>query len=270
MENFNTINTSLCESTNRIQLGLLCFGHAKVGTEWNGKIYNPIHSRLYYIADGGSYIITDENDRIELQKGNWYLLPSGCSFTYGCDSFMEHIYFHLKLYDVDGFDLLRKFSSPVRYCDENADIDFFIEKSRSFNITDGLKVHNCVYSVLLSIIEKYDLNLKSRKFSPCIEKAMEYIQRNLSAQLTVEEIASYAYVSKSALTKKFKQELSMSITNYVYDTLMFEAGQLLSQSNLSVASVSEKLGFSDQFYFSKRFKSKFGMSPRVYRRISPM
>lgn len=270
MQKFNAINTSLCESTNRIRLGLLCFGHAKVGTEWNGKIYNPVHSRLYYIVNGSSYIITDQNDKIELEKGNWYLLPSGCSFVYGCNDFMEHIYFHLKLYDVDGIDLLRKFSSPVRLTPQINTADFFIDKIRSYDIADGLKIHHTVYSVLLSILEKYDLILKNRKFSPCVEKAIEYIRRNLSAQLTVEEIAAYAYVSKSTLTKKFNQELSMSITNYVYDTIMFEAGQLLSQSNMSVLAVSERLGFSDQFYFSKRFRAKFGMSPREYRKISPV
>ena len=267
MEHFNTINNALCESISHIRLSLLCFGHAKVNTEWNGKIYNPIHSRLYYITDGCSYVITDRNDKIKLEKGNWYLLPSGCSFTYGCDDYMEHIYFHLKLSDVDGLDLLRKFLSPVRFSSDDIGADFFIKNLLSFNIIDGLKIHNSIYSVLLSLIEKYDLNLKSRKFSPCVKKAIEYIRRNLSAQLSVEEIASYAYVSKSTLTKKFHNELSMSITNYVYDSLMFKAGQLLLQSNLSVSSVSEKLGFSDQFYFSKRFKAKFGMSPREYRKI---
>lgn len=267
MHEINIINTVLCENTNRIQLGLLCFGHAKVGSEWNGRIFNPVHSRLYYIADGNSYIVTADNDRINLEKGSWYLLPSGCSFVYGCDNSMEHIYFHLKLHDMDGMDLLRKFSSPVRLTAHTENTDFFISKLQSSNVLDGMTIHNKVYSVLLDMLAKYDLNLKSKEFSPCVTKAISYIRRNLSAQLTVDEIASHAFVSKSTLTKKFHKELSMSVTGYIYDTIMFEAGQLLSQSDMSVFAVSAKFGFSDQFYFSKRFKSKFGMSPREYRKM---
>ena len=52
---------------------------------------------------------------------------------------------------------------------------------------------------------------------------------------------------------------------YINDTIMFEAGQLLLKTGLSVLAVSEKYGFSDQFYFSRRFKEKFGMSPLKYR-----
>ena len=267
MHEINNINTALCEKASRTNLGLLCFGHAKVGTEWNGKIYNSIHSRLYYIISGNAYIITSSNDKIIFEPGCWYLIPSGCSFVYGCDESMEHLYFHLKLHDVDGIDLANKFSSPVRWQSEKDNSDFFIKLLPSDNILNGMKVHNQVYSILISIIEKYDLNLKSKELSPCVTKAIRYIRQHLSAQLEVEEIARYAYVSKSTLTKKFNKELSMSVINYVYDTIMFEAGQLLSNSNMSVFAVSEKFGFTDQFYFSKRFKAKFGMSPREYRKM---
>ena len=267
MHEINNINTSLCEKASRIKLGLLCFGHAKVGTEWNGKIYNSIHSRLYYIISGSAYIITSSNDKIVFEPGCWYLIPSGCSFTYGCDESMEHLYFHLKLHDVDGLDLLNNFPSPVRWETADDNSRFFIGLLPSDSILSSMKIHNEVYSILISILEKYDLNLKDREFSPCVRKAIRYIKQHLSAQLEVDEIAKHAYVSKSTLTKKFNKELSMSVINYVYDAIMFEAGQLLSNSDMSVFAVSEKLGFSDQFYFSKRFKAKFGMSPREYRKM---
>lgn len=267
MHELNNINTVLCEKANRIKLGLLCFGHAKVGKEWNGKIYNSIHSRLYYIVNGNAYIITANNDKIVFEPGYWYLIPSGCSFVYGCDTSMEHLYFHLKLHDVDGLDLLSKFPSPVRQKTNNDKSDFFIGLLPSDNMLNSMKIHNEVYSVLISVLEKYDLNLKNKELSPCVTKAIRYIKQHLSVQLQVDDIAKHAYVSRSTLTKKFNKELSMSIIDYIYNSIMFEAGQLLSNSNISVLAVSEKFGFSDQFYFSKRFKAKFGMSPREYRKM---
>jgi AraC-like DNA-binding protein len=47
---------------------------------------------------------------------------------------------------------------------------------------------------------------------------------------------------------------------------MFLAGQMLKNTNLTVAQVSEHLGYSEQFYFSRCFKQSFGMSPREYRK----
>ena len=93
----------------------------------------------------------------------------------------------------------------------------------------------------------------------------KYIKRHLTAQLTVSEVAEHVFVSNSTLTKRFKTELSKSVGEYINDTIMFEAGQLLLKTNLSILAVSEKYGFSDQFYFSRRFKEKFGMSPMKYR-----
>ena len=66
--------------------------------------------------------------------------------------------------------------------------------------------------------------------------------------------------------KRFKAELSKPVGEYVNDTIMFEAGQLLLKTNLSILAISEKYGFSDQFYFSRRFKEKFGVSPMKYRK----
>ncbi len=39
---------------------------------------------------------------------------------------------------------------------------------------------------------------------------------------------------------------------------------LLEQGNLLVKEVAEKVGFEDQYYFSKRFKEYFGVSPKNY------
>ncbi len=268
MNTFKKINTQLCKNTNHIRLSLLCFGHAMVDNKWQGKIYNPVHSRLYYVMNGNSTITTMSGRVVHLLKGNWYLIPSGCSFYYECENKMEHIYFHLKLHDVDGIDLLRKFNSPVSLNDTSDISDFLVHSIGSNEIYDSLKVYNDIYSVLLKIINNEQIVIKNKELSPCVERAIKYIRQNLSAQLTVDEVASIAFVSKSTLTKKFRQELSVSVANYIYDTIMFEAGQMLTQTTASVLSVSEKFCFSDQFYFSRRFKEKFGMSPREYRKVS--
>ena len=200
------------------------------------------------------------------EKEEEALLPAGCSFEYACDDQMDHVYFHLKLCGVDGIDLFRKCPAPCFVTLKDNKADFFI-KGLTFNtFAEGLKVRKEAYSILLSIIEEHNLDLKSKNLSPCVTRAVQYIKYNPTVQLTSQQIAEHAFVSVSTLTKHFKSELSISVHNYIYDQVLFEAEQLLIKSDLSVLEISEKFGFCDQFYFSRRFREKFGMSPREYRK----
>jgi AraC-like DNA-binding protein len=53
----------------------------------------------------------------------------------------------------------------------------------------------------------------------------------------------------------------MTIGQYIDESIMFQAGQLLRFSNASILEISEKFSFYDQFYFARWFKDKFDMSP---------
>lgn len=260
------INPKLCESINKVRLNLLQLGYASVGNEWDGEVMNPIYSRLYYIIDGEAKIKVFDNQILTMQKGNWYLLPVGCSFSYSCKEKLEHIFFHLKLCNYDGMDLLHNFNSFATL--ENCGIEGhkFAEYIDSVKVADYLAIYNKVFSILLTFIEQNKVDIERKEFSPCVIKAIQFIKHNLSAQLSVSQIADNAFVSKSTLTKRFQKELGISINRYLYDMIMLEAGQLLVNTNLSVLQISEKFGFSDQFYFSRKFKEKFGVSPREHRK----
>lgn len=260
-----TANISLCEKTNHIRLVLLYVGHALVGREWRGSIINPDVSRLYYIANGEAIIVGKDGSRTALTAGKWVLLPAGFSFDFSCEAKMEHIYCHLKLCDLDGLDMLSSYSAPAVFHVPEIDEKFFIDHLQSSDITSGLLVRHKLEEVLLTFLKEQEIRIEYNQYSPCVVKAIKYIKRHLTAQLTVSEVAEHVFVSNSTLTKRFKAELSKSVGEYINDTIMFEAGQLLLKTNLSILAVSEKYGFSDQFYFSRRFKEKFGMSPMKYR-----
>ena len=169
----------------------------------------------------------------------------------------------------------RRFLFELTSVEGDADLsedksELFLSCLASDALADGLLLRHEAESVLLSILDAHNVRLENTRFSPVVVRAIKYIKRNLSAQLTVSEIAEHAFVSTSTLTKKFKAELSKSVSEYVNDRIMFEASQRLLKTNLSVLAISEKYGFSDQFYFSRRFKEKFGLSPMKYRKTTIM
>ena len=261
-----TTNTALCERTNHIRLVLLHMGHALVGTDWCGSVTNPDVSRLYYIMSGEAAVTAKDGTRTRLEAGKWVLLPAGFSFDFSCDGQMEHVYCHLKLCDLDGIDMLSSYPTAAVFDVPGIDSTFFTSRMKSEDINDGLFVRHEIERVLLTFLAEQESRIEYNQYSPCVVKAIKYIKRHLSAQLTVSEIAEHVFVSNSTLTKRFKAELSKPVGEYINDTIMFEASQLLLKTNLSILAISEKYGFSDQFYFSRRFKEKFGMSPMKYRK----
>ena len=118
------------------------------------------------------------------------------------------------------------------------------------------------------MIDRNKINLQYVKYSACIKKALTFIRENLSASLTLAKISEGIFVSKSTLTKHFQKELSTSVNEYVTRLIMSEAESLLSTTELSVGAISEELGFSDQLYFSRRFKEIHGVCPSEYRKKS--
>jgi len=267
---YHNTNYELCKRVSRIKLNLMAFGHASVNSEWNGTVLSPVYSRLYYISGGKSSITPKDSNKINLEVGKWYLIPTGCSFEYDCIKEMEHFYFHLKLSDFDGTDLLRKCGKPL-YIDAKSDKSNFMKDCiDNTNILDGLSLQKIAFDVILDILKKYNVSIKTENYSPCVMKALSYIKENLSVRLTVSGIADSIYVSKSTLTKHFHKELSMSVNEYIYDLVMSGAEHMLTTGDESVHTISEKYGFYDQFYFSRRFKEKFGQSPSEYRKCNPL
>ena len=257
---------SVCKYLNRVHLLMQRYGYAIVDTTWKGTVANPGYSRLFYVKSGSGIITTENHGTLVLNAGQWYLVPARCSFKYGGAEQMEHIYFHLKLCDFDEIDLLSSALRPLSLSLPTDFSDTLVSYIIQDDLQSGLWVKQVAYQAVLHFIAQYGIAVERSDYSPCVYHALHYIKQNLSVKLTIPEIAENVFVSKSTLTKRFKQEIGMSVNQYIYDTVMSEAGRMLLTGNVSVLAVSEKFGFSDQFYLSRRFKEKFGVSPRDYRK----
>lgn len=99
------------------------------------------------------------------------------------------------------------------------------------------------------------------------ERIREHVKANLSAPLTIDELARAGGVSPSFLSHEFKREFGLSARQYVIKQKV-EAARKLLKKDVPVKSVAEQLGFCDEFHFSKMFKAFSGKAPSVYRLIS--
>ena len=94
----------------------------------------------------------------------------------------------------------------------------------------------------------------------------DLIERKLSPNLRIEELARAYGTTLHAFSMAFARNTSMSPKAYLKRRLNQQAVQLLLTSDLKIKEVAGKLGFSDEFHFSRFFRAANGMPPSHYRR----
>lgn len=93
-----------------------------------------------------------------------------------------------------------------------------------------------------------------------IKKTINYINKNLGNELSLDIIAGALYCSKASLNRKFREIMGCTVWEYVVRRRIFSARQRLFFSR-SVTEAYEKSGFSDYSSFFRAYKKLIGISP---------
>ncbi len=100
-----------------------------------------------------------------------------------------------------------------------------------------------------------------------IEVMNKHIYENIDdSSFTVEQLAAKLNISRVQLYRKIKSILNISISDYILNIRLEKAKILLNESKLSISDVAYSVGFSSPSYFSSSFKSKFGKTPKLFRK----
>jgi len=98
-----------------------------------------------------------------------------------------------------------------------------------------------------------------------LSKIVNYIDEHIYEQLTVKEISNKLYISQSTLERRFKEILNITPLEFIKKKKLILAAQLL-HSGESVLQTGTKLGYNDNSYFIKLFKSYYGCTPFEYKK----
>lgn len=98
-----------------------------------------------------------------------------------------------------------------------------------------------------------------------VQDAMTIIGREYAADLTLAALAERLHISKGYLSGLFKQEMMLTVTQYITMLRMQRASQLLLETPLKIHEVAEAVGYHDDSYFGLSFKKAYGMSPAQFR-----
>lgn len=109
------------------------------------------------------------------------------------------------------------------------------------------------------------VGVKETGQSPQIIRAIDFIEENLHAQLSVAALAQVVGLGRSEFASRFKAEIGRPVWSYVQSRRLEVARALLSETTTPLATVAFQTGFSSQSHFSNCFRQKFGITPAAFR-----
>jgi two-component system, response regulator YesN len=83
--------------------------------------------------------------------------------------------------------------------------------------------------------------------------------------VNLQEIADTFFLSREYISRKFKQEYKLTITDYLTNIRMEKAMKLLENPYLKIYEVAYGVGYGNEKYFSKVFKKQVGITPNEFR-----
>ncbi len=108
-------------------------------------------------------------------------------------------------------------------------------------------------------------NTKKEIFSRLL-RAQAFIHDNLCYQFKLKELADACCISEYHFLRLFKHFFGCTPSAYLEKIRMEKARSLIEQSEQPLKEIAYQTGYTDQQYFSRRFKKQFGQPPSQIRK----
>ncbi|MFE4710253.1 helix-turn-helix domain-containing protein [Paenibacillus sp. NPDC056722] len=97
-----------------------------------------------------------------------------------------------------------------------------------------------------------------------MKQMRDYISTHFGEPLTLDILAQAAGLSTKYFSEAFKKTFGQSVTDYLTSLRIGHAKQLLRDTEWGLRDIARACGYSDEFYFSRKFKKEVGIAPSVY------
>lgn len=156
-------------------------------------------------------------------------------------------------------------NAVVENLDSLYSLDFGVEEIICIS-----KDYSSLLNGLTSMYENFFSNLEgsANKHEPMTEivgKVESYMISNYTKQITINNIADMVNVNPCHLSKTFKLIKGISPMDYLTHLRIDKSKELITNSNLMLKDIAEIVGYTNQYYFSRIFKTVTGQSPSEYK-----
>ena len=162
---------------------------------------------------------------------------------------VEHVFFETGLHD----SILSFFSQ-------------IFDEVRSQRPLYQLKTCALILSLVAEVLTRERRKEQPNYYEKIVAKAKYLMESNVYKAINLPGISDQLGISTSRLNEIFKTYTSMTPYQYYIHIKIHKAESLLEEEDIPVKEAAFRMGFDDQYYFSRLFKNKTGISPSDWRK----
>lgn len=224
---------------------------------------------FFYVSEG-RWSVSIGNEIINAKKDSVVILPAEV-MHYGiskCDAGTRTLFFHASSVNGDGYTD----SSTPEKSENRTYIETHIDASNNPNIkkyfenillSHAEKEDICASAwFLLLLCELYKTSHKKDNGSILAYNMKSIIDNDIAVNISNKALAADIGISTKTAEIIFKRTFGTTIHRYIISERLKKAKFYLENfTDMSIASISESLGFYDEFHLSRQFKEEYGVSP---------
>jgi AraC-like DNA-binding protein len=231
---------------------------------------------IFYCVDGhGWFKLADQ--RYEVGPNEFFILPLNVEHAYGSDATNPWTIYWIHfggdaLNELNKVQAVQKHFKPAVIKSSEEIITIFNRIYKTLQLgysVDNLLFANMCLAHFLTLfiynIKHYDV-MDTEKLD-CVDNAILYMREHINENISLGDLSRHYNYSVSRFSNLFKQKTGYAPIDYFLQMKMQKACQQLDFSNHSIKEIAFGMGFDDPYYFSKRFRTIIGVSPKKYRAL---
>jgi len=239
------------------------------------KAFQPKNNySLHYVRNGKGFLHI-YGKQYNVSAGDFFLIPAGESAMYYPDDAEPWRYYFFSIYDSCGKELTEAigFSDqiPVVHASNPQKITELIDmlfESENSSTELYYKTLTVLLMIASSVYPSDQLQTQFEKQPSLADEITQIIDENFTnCTFFVSEIPQMLHISHSHMCRTFKKATGISPLTYLNELRLRHSINLMKNKAFTIKDLSSAVGFSNEQYFMKLFKKKYGMTVGAYRKM---
>lgn len=218
-----------------------------------------------FILDENNFSIVNSNVLHQLtmtEDSEWYALVFDPKFIYG---------FEESLIKYEAFDSISYnnlvLSNPILIEEIKEIIDLYFSNDK----LKSIKINSALTRLYVHILEESLNNeevrsTESSNHSIRVRQILDFINNNYKIKITIDDISKNIGLCRSEVCKLFKNEIGLSIADYILKLRIEKSIPLLLSNKMNITEIAASCGFNSSSYYAEAFKKLINMTPLEYKK----